>query len=95
MQHVYPISSKKIGIAVATSFFALFLTACGQKGDLYLPDNQHPTVAVPQATSTDTAAQPQVTGEAQNPNITSTAPTDPQTTAQPSQPNQQGQANDY
>ncbi len=88
--------AKKLGILGTTSCFILlstmYLTACGQKGDLYLPDSQRPTVAAPQAMPADTSEQPNVTGEAQNPNITSTKPTDPQTTAQP---NQQDTTNDY
>lgn len=69
------------------------LTACGQKGSLYLPENTSPTIVSPTANPADTAEQVTVTGDAQNPNVTDTDPTNPQTTAQPA--TTQGDTNDY
>lgn len=73
------------------TLLGLTLTACGQKGDLYLPKDGENSVASPSPMPTDTANEPTVTGDAQNPNIIVTEPTEPQTTAHP----KQGNVNDY
>ena len=68
---------------------SLTLTACGQKGALYLPESSTPVVT-PEPKPADDSTQPVISQNPQNPNVLSTQPTDPATTA-----TDQGTANDY
>lgn len=58
------------------------LTACGQKGALYLPEKPNTAVVAPQALPADDSTQPAISDNPQNPNVQNS-------------PNLQGNPNDY
>ncbi|MFW2177339.1 MULTISPECIES: LPS translocon maturation chaperone LptM [unclassified Moraxella] len=70
---------------ISTLIITLALTACGQKGALYLPE-QNSSVVEPQVQPADDSTQPAVSDNPQNPNVNPTSPL-------PS--NHIGNANDY
>lgn len=74
-------------ITLTTSIVAILLTACGQKGALYLPEKPNTAVVSPQATPTDDSEKPAISDNPQNPNVQNS-------TVQKTE-NSQGNANDY
>lgn len=87
MNPIFTLSKGRLLLAVA--IIASSLTACGQKGALYLPE-ANTSVVSPTPTPADDSTQPVVSANPQNPNVISNDPTDPATTA-----TEQGTKDDY
>lgn len=85
MTHSSPKLRPKLAILLTVSWF--ILTACGQKGALYLPQKSQTPVVSPTDRPNDDSNQPAISNNTQNPNVTQDN--------NPTNKIQKGSTNDY